>query len=178
MTNKQLKQLLEDVDAIKQDVRLMSWFGAVAVVVLLVLLWTGSARAADAAGPGLRDFSMEYYRIANHRDAYWPYPDATKAESGEEHWAYGFATQFNLRLLSVGPGTVYWDNRVHGEATNAQVREVGWQYEAGLDVARRVQLYYGHHSRHILDTAGATDSIRFPLDNVYGARVVFYREAP
>jgi hypothetical protein len=119
----------------------------------------------------LREFSMEYYSVANHRDTYMQYADPAD-EGSEEAWIGGTAVSFNLDLLKRGDWGLYWNNRVHGEGTDAQFREVGWQFETGLQLGADLQLYMHHHSRHVLD---AERDERFPLDNFYGARVTFYR---
>ncbi len=119
----------------------------------------------------LRDFDLDYSSIRNHRDSYLQYDDCYK-DTGNECFRYGIATDFTIDLVGQGNYGLYWGNRVHSAATNAQMREIGWMYELGLQLGPDVQIYADHHSRHVLD---ADRPERFPLDNFYGIRVTFYR---
>lgn len=118
-------------------------------------------------------FDMEFYEIKNHRDSYFPYNDPDKPS--DEHWTNGYATNFNLNLVGTENVNLYLNNRVHGEATNSQVRQVGWKYELGVGFFDRLDLFWHHHSQHVLD-ASSNVKTRFPLDNFYGFRMNFYQK--
>jgi hypothetical protein len=139
---------------------------------LALLLFAAPAYAGDWRLLDLREFGMEYYSIADHRDSYMGYADPDDNPSGDEAWVGGVAANYTLDLVMRRNIGLYWDNSIHGEGTNSQFREVGWRYELGAQLGDSVQLFWKHHSRHVLD---AQRSERFPLDNFYGLRVVFYR---
>lgn len=113
---------------------------------------------------------MEYWKTQNNQDPYWPYQDPQGAT--REHWQDGAATTFNLNLVRFQDYSLYWRNYVHMDDTNRQVRQVGWQWEAGVSMADRVEGFWYHHSQHVLD---AQETYHFPLVNRYGVRVIFYQ---
>jgi hypothetical protein len=114
----------------------------------------------------LREFSFEGYRLLDNRDGFYPYND------GQEKWANGTAVNFNLDLVKVGDWGIRWDNQVRGETTNSQYRAVGWQFETAFDMGQRFSLFWDHHSQHALD---AYVGEKFPLRNVIGGRINFYK---
>ncbi len=150
------------------------------LLILLTMLW---AERADAYTPtsGLTvldptKVSVEYFRLENNRDDYlrinerdYPLYD----EDSTEYWAYGMATQFNIDVIKYGQYAVYWDNTVHMDATNCCVRHVGWQYELGAHLGPHLDVFYYHHSRHILDLDRDT---KFPLINRVGFRLILVEE--
>lgn len=142
------------------------------VIVLVVTLFGTTAKAAELHLLSLEEMSFEIYDIADHQDSYMGYQDPDHAEAGEEAWLGGFAANFDVDLLKYSDWGLYWLNRVHGEGTNAQVRQVGWEYELGLQLGPKLELYWLHHSQHVLD---AERDDHYPLDNFYGARLTFYR---
>jgi hypothetical protein len=144
----------------------------VLTALILLLGLTPVASAQELHLLSLRELNIEYYRIDNHRDSYFEYAD--RSEQREEHWVGGTAANYTLDMVKYGNWGLYWDNRIHGEGTDAQFREVGWQYELGLQLGPKLQAYWNHHSRHVLDDSRAD---RFPLDNFYGVRWVYYRRA-
>lgn len=139
-------------------------------LLLLILLLGAPARADDLHLLELDQFDFDTYRVINHRDPYFGYKDMG---SDGEHWDKGAAVNFNLDLMKYAEYSWYWRNRVHGEATERQFRQIGWQYETGLEVHNYVQVYWYHHSQHVLDDAGAYG--KYPLDNFVGVRYTFYK---
>lgn len=139
------------------------------LVAAIAALSSTAAAAQDWHILSLREFDLDAYRLDNHRDSYMQYADP--GQDGE-HWTKGIATDFKLDMVKYGEYGLYWDNRVEMFATNAQPREVGWRYEVGLQLGPRLQAYWLHHSRHVLDDARDD---RFPLHNSVGAKYVFYR---
>ena len=144
------------------------------VVLLLATVLTGTATAQTSEPSvhvfSLREFALDQYRIDNHRDSYLDYEDPDGATG--EHWIGGIAAEFTIDFIKRGDWGLYFDNRVHSAGTNAQIREVGWRYDLGLQLGPDVQAYWAHHSRHVLD---AEREDRFPLDNSFGVRATFYR---
>jgi hypothetical protein len=144
------------------------------VLVLVLGLLASSASAQDAEWHAwdLEEFSMEWYRIANNRDAYFPYADM--GEEGE-FWDYGTAAKFNLNLLRRGDYGLYWRNAVRGNSTNVQFRSVAWDFRWGLKLGKRLDFFYDHTSEHILDAAPRDGGRTYKLRNFYGVEWVFYR---
>jgi len=124
--------------------------------------------ATSGLGESLRLLSldrmaMRYARIADYHDSYF-------ADVEHEQWFGHVSAQWDLSLLRYGDYGLYWHNNVHGESTK-QFRQVGWQYELGIQLGRKLSVYWEHHSRHLLD---ATSADRFPLTNTYGLEITFY----
>ncbi len=117
--------------------------------------------------------TMEYFKIANNRDEYLAINDigSTKYGEGGETWRYGVATDFDLDLIRYGQWALYWDNHVHMAATQCCVRHVGWEFEWGAEISKHADLFYYHHSEHIMDLDRPVR--RYPLQNMYGVRLVF-----
>lgn len=119
----------------------------------------------------LSKFALEYWRIDNNRDGYLEIEDP--GGDAKEHWLYGSAATFDLDLVATENWGLYWDNYVHMDSTNKQVRHVGWEWEGGLRIGDTLEVFHYHHSRHILE---AERPDRYPLVNRYGARWVFYEK--
>jgi len=116
--------------------------------------------------------SMEYYEIRNNRDEYLSINDAGSTKYGDqfEHWKYGLAVRFNLDIIRYTDYALYLSNRVHMASTQCCVRQVGWEYELGAHLGKHVDLFWYHHSQHILDQERRTG--RFPLQNFVGFRLI------
>lgn len=141
-------------------------------LMVLLALVASPAAAREYRLLDTEELTFETYHLRNHRDPYFPYGDPGH-EDNDETWKTGVAAAFNVVLLGSPAADLYWHNRVHGEGTDNQMRQVGWWYELGLNVYDKVELFWTHHSQHLLD---ATSEERFPLDNFFGARLVFLRK--
>ena len=122
--------------------------------------------------------SMDYAKIANHRDIYFPYEDAgrDKYEETDETWRGRIGVNFDLNLIRWDEFyRFHWQNRVEGNTTYQQFREVAWAFRWGLQLGSRVEVFYDHVSRHVLDAEPARERT-YPLTNVYGAEITFYRK--
>lgn len=135
-------------------------------LLLLLMAIACDASAKEWRLLDLEEFSFEGYHLADHRDADYPY------DSGPELWKAGSAVNFDLDLLKKGDYGLVWENTVRGEATDRQYRGVNWEYEIGLDLGSKVRLFWHHKSEHLLDERADT---HFPLYNIYGARIIFYK---
>src|SRR5690554_2413992 len=98
------------------------------LILLLILAYPTAASASDWRVMGLREFSLDVWKIADHRQSYYDPRDDGEA------WHGGVATTFNLDLLRYRHHGIYWDNRVHTDGTRRQVRMVGWWWEAGIQL--------------------------------------------
>ena len=131
---------------------------------MMSVVGSTAASAAELRLLDLREFSFDTYELADRRDSYFDYPDDT--------WRGGTAVNFNLDLVRRGDWGLAWDNRVFGNGTTAQYREVGWQYQVAIDTGPKLRWFWEHESRHILDDRRKDD---FPLTNMYGLRINFYK---
>jgi hypothetical protein len=114
---------------------------------------------------------VEAYKNSFYRD---PYINQYSTDAGgDEYWIGGAAVSFNLTLLEIAPNwRLYWNNRVHMDGTNKQVRHVGWWWDLGLNMGPKLDLFYNHHSRHCLECN--TDQ-GYPLRDSIGVRFKMYR---
>jgi hypothetical protein len=143
--------------------------------IMCALLWllAGTATAQEWHVMELREFAMEGYDIANNRDAYFPYADRGD-DVPSEYWDYGLAAKFDLDLLKRGDYGFRWRNAVRGESTNVQFRSIEWDFRWGLQLGDRLEVFYDHTSRHILDEAPVAER-SYRLKNFIGAEYVWYR---
>lgn len=129
------------------------------VVGILVVAWSTTAVAESYRGwLEAESLSLDIWKTGYMYDPYLPeYTDK---------WRGGVQLNFDLRLAPI----VRWENRVHSAGTDAQVREVGWEWLALVDWSAKVQPFYYHHSRHSMDKERPT---RFPIIDNYGLRFNF-----
>jgi hypothetical protein len=114
---------------------------------------------------------MEFARFGCNRDPIVPELDCND-------WRGRTSINSNLRLLE----TIYWSNDVHAEGTDAAFKTVGWHFELGVNVSKYVDLFYEHHSRHVMDQGNAVHIShdgryrfsKFPIEDSYGIRLIFY----
>jgi len=107
---------------------------------------------------------LKHSRMASEsRDPYAPWHTGSWYTKSELEW----------RVNMLGP--IYWDNSMHMEMIDATtVKTVGWKYELGLRLFKSISVYWGHHSRHILDEPGAQNYIgpvQFPVEDTLGIRI-------
>lgn len=140
------------------------------VLVLMSILFAQVALSEEWRLLDLERFAFEAYKIEDHRTADFVYADPQHSH-GNETWRGGSAVVFDLNLASFRDLTLYLNNRVHGEGTTAQFRQIGWQYELGAHIGPKVDVFWFHHSQHLLDIKGEQ---KFPLDNFFGFRVNFF----
>lgn len=105
---------------------------------------------------------------AESRDPYAPWHTGSWYTKSELEW----------RINMLGP--IYWDNNMHMEMIDpTTVKTVGWRYELGIRIFRSLSIYWGHHSRHILDEPGAENyvgPVQFPVEDTLGIRVKIVEE--
>ncbi len=116
--------------------------------------------------------TMEYYSVKNNRDLYLGIndPGSNKFGESQEYWKYGAAVDMNYDILRYTDYAAYMENHVHMAASNVAVRHVGWEYELGLHLGASIDLFWYHHSQHLMDEE--RQAARFPLENYYGCRLV------
>lgn len=135
---------------------------------LLLLILSTPAFGQEWKLLELDTFNMEIWKNEFYRDPYMQ-EYTTRTGRGGEEWLGGAALNFNLNLLEYKPNwNLYWDNRVHMDGTQVQVRHVGWQWDMGASAGEHVDLFYKHHSRHVMDEAPTAG---YPLRDAVGIRI-------
>lgn len=98
-------------------------------------------------------------------------------------WTGRAEVLFNFSILDY----MYWNNVVHTEGIESQVKTVGWQWELGLRLHEQFFLFHRHHSRHLMeeesmrwvDKDNQIRDSRYPLENSYGFRLnIFINSKP
>lgn len=117
--------------------------------------------------------TFEAFKYEHYRDAYFPY----STDGTPEVWAYGAGANIDFHLLDTGSFAIYSRNWLHLSATEKQVREAGWQWDQGLRFFNKVEMFYGHHSRHLLDEVPEPSTMKYPLQDTFGCRLIIYERA-
>jgi hypothetical protein len=76
---------------------------------------------------------------------------------------------------------IYLDNNMHMEMIDpVTVKTVGWRYEFGFRLFDNLSIFWGHHSRHILDEKGMElympEDNQFPVEDTIGIRIKIVEE--
>lgn len=76
----------------------------------------------------------------------------------------GLSLGFDVSLY----GPFYWNNVVHALTDAGQYRLIGWQFELGVSPWQSLDLFYIHHSQHLLDSHHPF--VKFPVNDSLGLR--------
>lgn len=92
-------------------------------------------------------------------------------------WRERAGLQWDLRLLEYG----YWRNHLHTETVQpgGEVKTVGWEWETGIEAGKYLDVFYHHHSRHLMDekvNRQFDTTNQFPVENSIGVRVHLLRD--
>lgn len=139
-------------------------------LLVLLLLISSSSALAEYRLLQLEEMSMTAAKLgAATRDPLAPH------ETGA--WTSRVALNWRFNIL----GPVYWDNQAHMENTHSAVRTVGWHWMFGIRLMPALDIFYEHHSRHILDQESPTGdeydrkaSRNFPVEDSYGLKFNIY----
>lgn len=130
-------------------------------LIILALFFFSDIGLAEFRLLDTEEISIDTWRTTARRDSYQP------AYTGQ--WTSGSQFNFDLRMFQI----FRWDNHLHLDSTDAQIRNVGWRFDIFMDFYKPIQPFYHHHSQHSLDSSEhAID--RFPLEDEYGLRFLFY----
>jgi hypothetical protein len=144
---------------------------------LMFLAWLGTLLLGSTAWAwtpdrivGLEEISFTGARLgARSRDPLAPQYTGS--------WTHRAALQFRFNILD----SLYWDNRAHTEVAASAVRTVGWWWTLGLRVHPQLDLFWEHHSRHIVDEQvpgremyPTQQSRNFPVEDSYGLKLNVY----
>lgn len=140
-------------------------------LITLFLLCLSPTARADFHLLEVDRVSVEHFRILNHRDPYWDYIPETTGET----WSQGGAFNLNLNLIRWDWFQLSWDNRLHMESTEAQIRGAGWEFTVAVSLADKINLYYKHHSQHLLDAVPDPSNREYPLLDQYGVELVLWQ---
>lgn len=110
----------------------------------------------------LNESSIDLYQIADHRNGY--------SAQFDNDWTKGFAINTNFSLLY---NLLFLQSRMETFGTDAQIREAGLWWTTGVNLSDYFQIYYQHHSDHLLDSKN--DETKFILENYYGVRIILFK---
>lgn len=115
--------------------------------------------------------TTDFYQVKQNRDSYLRLnaEGSTRFGESDEYWTRGAAMNVDYDILRYGDYAWYWKNKVHMAATNVAVRHVGWEYELGARLGKSFDVFWYHHSEHVMDLDRED---RFPLRDYYGFRFV------
>lgn len=138
---------------------LTKWLGALTIV--------GFGQAAQARPFTVKEVNFRTEYLHNNREPMRPQAPADASHAG-------VAFEVNVDILDKG----YWNNRVHTEAVDATVKTVGWEFEKGFRLNQYFDIYWYHHSQHVmdeeqpryLDNQGRFRQTQFPLKDAIGIR--------
>ena len=93
------------------------------------------------------------------------------------YWHERASVEWRINVLKA----IYWDNNMHLETIDAKtVKTVGWHWELGLRLHKKLMIFHEHHSRHILDEgpqhAPYTGRNQFPVEDSFGIRIKLIEE--
>ena len=118
----------------------------------------------------LDKLSVEY------RDYFDGGSDPLITNNGIPNRTLGKGLDFNLdtNIFSV----LYWNNKVHSmtdEIVNSggkgQFRAIGWKFDLGVRATPYLNIYYRHHSQHLLD---ASLPYHFPVNDSVGIELIIF----
>jgi hypothetical protein len=137
----------------------------------LILTGAFTVSSLNAAEYRLLDvdqLDMSYEKFTKRRDAQAP-------QYGLKDWDHRVSMDVDFRLLRYG----FWENWIHTEAIPGKVKTVGWDWKLGANLGRYVDVYYHHHSQHVMDEPQIETGN--PVEDSYGFRLKFIdrpRRAP
>lgn len=152
----------------------------IGLLIMLGVLFCSKVQAAESSNfklIELQSMGMEYRHIRNYRDAYFPKYETIegKCVGSTECFKYGANALFDLDLFKYKQYGIFWRNDVHMDATNKQVRHVGWHWEVGFPlVPEKLEVFTRHHSRHVLESEPQIEQ-NYPLRDEYIMRLNFYK---
>jgi|LakMenEpi03Aug12_release.lakeMendotaPanAssembly.Ray.scaffolds.fasta_scaffold30464_19 hypothetical protein len=139
------------------------------MLLLLLIPSYGYAEEASSKWSNFRLLQLEKFDIkyaqfkAYSRDPYAPQYTG--------YWKDRAAIEWRINVLK----SLYWDNNMHLETIDAKtVKTVGWHWELGLRLHKKLQIFHEHHSRHILDEPGLelyNGKNQFPVEDSFGIRI-------
>lgn len=68
----------------------------------------------------------------------------------------------------------YWDNRIWGMTNESKFAAVGWEYNLGVRLSSQINVFYRHHSQHMLDEKFGPNK-GFPVEDSLGVTIYLYR---
>jgi hypothetical protein len=146
------------------------------LVTLLLIMNTGTALAKEQKSKwdNFRILDLEKFDIKYAE--FKPYSRDPYAPQYTGYWKDRAAIEWRINLLKA----IYWDNNMHLETIDAKtVKTVGWHWELGLRIHKRLQIFHEHHSRHILDETPAEiypTRNQFPVEDSFGIRIKLIEE--
>lgn len=183
----------ENNSAEKKDVgRIVLFYISCFLFVWLLFGFAAFVFPSTSKGAEVNAATFSVGKIYNKRDYYLTdytlLREGSSYEGQTEKWNHQIDLHSDISLFDFGRtwggerrGEIYWVQDVVGESTTSQYRKVHWEFEWGINIMDKFDLFHHHRSEHALDrsveaTAGdaylgrATD---YPLLDVYGVRFCF-----
>lgn len=120
----------------------------------------------NAEGLQVSDLSLEYIQFFQGGRS----PLVTSNGIPDKELGQSIGLNLTVELL----GTAFWENHVTGVTDHdrvvgdGQFRSVGWEFNFGVHIFSQADLYYHHHSQHVLDHQGP---FAYPVEDGIGLRL-------
>lgn len=90
----------------------------------------------------------------------------------DDEMTFGFAINGNFTMLHHKPSGIKWkwNNVWWFDSAGPLVKHVGWRFEQAIQLHKKLDIFYEHESRHVLDEMRDE---RFPVYDRIGVRIVF-----
>lgn len=140
---------------------------------LFYFLFLLSSQAQARSYLNLDELSLKLTRFGCNRELQTPDIECTD-------YIGRVGVQFDLSLID---NWMYWKNQVQSEGVSAKFMTVGWHWEFGFSLSPVIDVFWEHHSRHVMDRAQPyywderTESpqrVKYPVEDSYGIRIRFY----
>ncbi len=141
-------------------------------ITLAILLSASAAQAREINVLDLDSSSVEVSKFTCNREPMTP-------ELECKDYVGRAAFNLDFRILEFA----YWNNHIHTESVESKVKTVGWKYELGIHIAPQFDVFFSHHSRHVMESEqyiyqDRNDKelyrVRYPLEDAFGFRLKFF----
>lgn len=126
---------------------------------LLALVLIGLHSASAGTIFDLDEVSVKYRRF--HPSARHPLFHASTPKEG-----------LDLNVNTTVLNYIFWDNTVHSYTNSSQYYLVSWELRLGARLTQWLDLFYEHHSQHILDQT--YPHMKFPVEDSWGIKLYIY----
>lgn len=120
------------------------------LLLIFALSWVFLCNVATATPYKLLDKVKPYARLTHLSFDLAKFLTNTEQMTPElpsEAWDGRVAVNVDTQFLKY----IIWRNRVHGEAAYRKFTSIGWKYDLGVRLSKKVEIFWHHHSRHTLD---------------------------
>ncbi len=157
----------------------------IVLVIVGIFIYANKGHAQELRLLEAEELSFSSYKIETYHDPYFvdnygrqnygQYDDAGD-DKLEEYWSWGVALDAQLTLIQYGHYTLHWENKITGDSTNTQFRQVAWNYNLGFNIYDKIDFYWEHESRHHMESV--QDKGYYPLKDKFGIKFIFFKREP